>query len=351
MRELFSMSTAAAMKSGAGEHDANARPFQQKPLPALARFGIAAALYGILTPLVKGLELVGRADRVLGAMAAKAHKKMHEQNPFRGYTASEHDVFVAVYVKSGTNWTMQIVHQLLNHGNAEFDHIHCVVPWPDTPPTLGKYAIPVEDPSIWQASPEKKRVIKTHLEWDMIPYSGDAKYILVIRDPKDVFVSSYYFTRDVIFGPATPSVDTWYKLFLSPAGGMIGSWAEHSAGYWAQHNRKNVLVLSFKEMKRDLRAMVEKISKFLGVNATDDIINRVCEKSSFGYMKQIDQKFAPSSKIPTGRKATMMRKGQQGGSSELLTPAQQREMDAFFMAELKRVGSDFPYEEFCDVAK
>jgi len=194
-------------------------------------------------------------------------------------------------------------------------------------------------------------VIKTHLEWDMIPYSEQAKYILVIRDPKDVFVSSFHFVRDVVFGPAMPSLDTWYKLFMSPAGGMIGSWAEHTAGYWAQHNRKNVLVLSFKEMKRDLRATVEKIAAFLGINATEDLINRVCEKSSFSYMKKIDYKFAPPSTIPTGRQSTMMRKGQQGGSSELLTPAQQREMDAFFIAEFRRLGSDFPYEEFCDVVK
>ena len=46
----------------------------------------------------------------------------------------------------------------------------------------------------------------------------------------------------------------------------------------------------------------------------------------------------------------MMRKGAQGGSSELLTPDRQREMDAYSMAELKRLGSDFPYEEFCDVS-
>ena len=39
----------------------------------------------------------------------------------------------------------------------------------------------------------------------------------------------------------------------------------------------------------------------------------------------------------------------QGGSSELLSPEQQREMDAYFLGELKRLGSDLPYEEFADV--
>jgi hypothetical protein len=48
--------------------------------------------------------------------------------------------------------------------------------------------------------------------------------------------------------------------------------------------------------------------------------------------------------------APMMRKGTQSSSSELLSPEQQERIDRHFMAELKRLGSDFPYEEFCDVS-
>ncbi len=53
---------------------------------------------------------------------------------------------------------------------------------------------------------------------------------------------------------------------------------------------------------------------------------------------------------PWGPDSTMIRKGVVGGSSELLSPVQQRQVDDYFRAELKRLGSDFPYEEFCDVA-
>jgi hypothetical protein len=45
-----------------------------------------------------------------------------------------------------------------------------------------------------------------------------------------------------------------------------------------------------------------------------------------------------------------MRKGTQGGSAELLSPAQQREVDAFCRAELQRLGCDLPYDEFADAA-
>jgi hypothetical protein len=47
---------------------------------------------------------------------------------------------------------------------------------------------------------------------------------------------------------------------------------------------------------------------------------------------------------------TMIRKGAQGGSSELISVDQQREIDRHFRAELESLKSDFPYEEFCDLA-
>jgi hypothetical protein len=57
-------------------------------------------------------------------------------------------------------------------------------------------------------------IIKTHFAWDKIPYSLDARYILVIRDPKDVLVSSYFFARDLVFGPMMPTVKSWHGAHL-----------------------------------------------------------------------------------------------------------------------------------------
>ncbi|MBZ5577069.1 MAG: sulfotransferase domain-containing protein [Acidobacteriia bacterium] len=327
-------------------------PFRRQPPPMLIRCLFGFWIYAIFAPLMWVFERMGRGDRLLTSRGTRRRKRLEEKNPFRGYVATKHDVFVATYAKSGTNWMMQIAHQLLFHGKGEFDHIHSVVPWPDTKAMgpMSKYAIPVEDDSVWKASPEQKRVIKTHFDWSLLPYSEDARYIAVIRDPKDIFVSNYHFIRQVL-GPAMPSVDTWFRLFLSDNFVLGGSWAVNAAGYWAERHRPNVLVVSFKAMKRDLAGTVRRVAEFLDVHPSEDILAEVCEKSSFAYMKRNDDKFCMWQINPWGKPVEMVRKGTQGGSSELLTPTQQREMDAYFTAELKRLGSDLPYEQFCDLTK
>ena len=326
-------------------------PYKRKPPPFIVRCLIGITM-AIIRRVIWCLEKLGLTHRVMASIAPGAQKRIKAQNPFRTFVPTAHDVFVATYVKSGTNWMMQIAHQLVHHGNADFEHIHCVVPWPDTDimGAMRGYGIPVSDDTVWKASPEQKRIIKTHFNWDLLPYSTDARYIMVIRDPKDVFVSSYFFfVKNGSMGDMNISVETWLQLFLSAGFPMWGSWAVNTAGYWAERHRPNVLIMSFKSMKRDLKGAVRRVAGLLDVKASDDIIDRVCEKSSLQYMKGIESKFEMWNMIPWIHSGPMIRKGAQGGSSELLSIEQQRRVDDVFIAELKRLGSDFPYEEFCDI--
>ena len=103
-------------------------------------------------------------------------------------------------------------------------------------------------------------------------------------------------------------------------------------------------------MKRDLRSAVRTVADFLSITVSDDVIDEVCRRSSFEHMKGIDHKFRVGKLVPWLPEGAMIRKGEQGGSSELLSAERQRAVDTYFQRELKRLGSDFPYDEFCDVA-
>jgi len=323
--------------------------FKRRPPAFAVRVPYCFVLDFVIAPVVRRLERSDRIVKVLGAMTRRRARSSVARNPFRGYTPGEQDVFVMAYPKSGQNWMLQIVYQLIHHGKGEFEHIHSVVPWPDVvlaTRTWRNYAIPLRLATAWQTAPERKRLIKTHLNWELLPYSKEARYITVIRDPKDVFVSFYFFARNNLLGRAMPSVTAIYRSFLKGES-LMGSWAVSAAGYWAQRHRPNVLVMSFASMKRDLEATVRRVAEFLELRVSEEVIQEVCRKSSFDYMKSIDERFAPFQGAPWRSKTFMMRSGEQGASSALLAPQQQREMDAVFTAELQKLGSDLPYDEIC----
>ena len=329
-------------------------PYKHKSPSLPEQYIFGTMIEKVMGPVIRYQERRGKALAFFGRQRERQERMIRKKNPFLKYTPGPQDVFVMTFAKSGTNWMMQIAHQLIYHGKSEYDHLHDLVPWPDTtimPFFVKKYAIPIEEATHWRDAPEHKRVIKTHYNWDLLPYSEQAKYIAVIRDPKDVFVSNYMFIRDSVYGPAMPSVDTWFESFLTPNFTLGGSWAVNTAGYWAERHRPNVLIMSFKEMKRDLRGTVEKVARFLDISADEALVDEVVRLSSFDYMKKNDHKYAMGQIVPWRKPGAMIRTGKQGGSSEILSPERQRRIDAHFMDELKRLGSDFPYSEFCDIAK
>lgn len=312
---------------------------RRKSFSPWVRYPSLALLYGVLVPLAKLAEKAGMWTR-----SRKASDRRREiYGDFGDYRPTAHDVFACVYFKSGTNWMMQTALQAIHRGSAKFEHVHDVVPWPDSP--ARGYAVPLSDESAWKQCPTGLRVIKTHLEFARVPYSREAHYLCVVRDPKDVCVSAYHFLRAEVLGPMTPSVETFVQYFLSPSF-QFCPWAEYVDGYWRIRDRPNVLFMTYEEVRKDLPAAVRRMAGLLGIDLTEQEIDSVARQSSFDYMKSIEHKFETGMMVPWATpRGAMIRSGKVRGSAELLTPALQQRIDDHFRAELERLGCDFPYDE------
>jgi len=268
---------------------------------------------------------------------------------FGNYQPAEHDVFVATFVKSGTNWMLQIAQQTAYLGAAEFEHIHDVVPWPDAPMIN---LIPISDSGPRRKSPTGLRVIKTHNIAECVPYNEKAKYITVIRDPKEAFVSSYYFLGGILGILDHVTVLEWFDLFMTDQPDLGRLWAVHTAGYWDWRERPNVLVMTFNEMKKNPHRAIERVADLMRVSLDKTQFEEIVKRSSFEYMKQHEPQFAPYQMIfkKPARGVAMIRSGQSGKSAELITKDQQVAIDDFCRTSLLEIGSDFPYDEAFEIA-
>jgi hypothetical protein len=285
---------------------------------------------------------LGLSRKIVEVASAVLRSERSMRSAFAGYTPTERDVIVATYVKSGTNWAMQICQQLAHRGAAEFDHIHDLVPWPDN---MDGRPIGLDDPASWLDSPTGLRVIKTHLDEAYVPHSDAARYVVVLRDPKEVLVSSYHFLPPLLDVADTLDPADWLDLFLTSRETGVEAWVEHTLGWWGVRDAPEVLVLFFADMKRDLPGAVDRIAAHLAVTLSSDERAAVIERSGLAWMKANNDKFAPVPMpfVPPTHLPDMVRRGVSGGSAELYTPEQLAPVDARAIASLARRGSSFPY--------
>lgn len=260
---------------------------------------------------------------------------------YEGHQPSGRDVFVCTYSKSGTYWMLQLVTQIASRGAAEFEHIHDVVPWPEIHlPGIVNLRTPT-----WEASQTGMRAIKTHAEAPFVPYGPEAKYVVVLRDPKDVLISAYYFSDSIMPGMTSIGLEAWTEAFMR---GEVpyGSWPEQVAGFWPWRERDNVMLTTYGEMKSGLEAVVRRVAALMGVELSPSELAAVVERGSFAHMKREEHKFRPPVPSPERDRVELLRKGQTGDAKLLLTDEQRARVDEAMKRGLRELGSDFPYDEY-----
>lgn len=243
------------------------------------------------------------------------------------------DVVITPYAKSGTTWLQQIVHGLRSGGDMDFDDISRVVPWIETSYDLG---IDIHAPQHWFP-----RAFKSHLTWHEIPKGG--RYIVSVRNPKDVLVSLYRFSEGWFFEPGAISITTYANdSFLNPKENS-GYW-HHLLSWWPQRQRDDVLLLTYEEMKADLPGTVCRVAQFIGIDADGVLLRLATEQASFAFMLAHKDRFDDrlmrerSETIgrlkPNSSDSSKVRQGEVGSHAHELTPAIRQRLDELWLEKI-----------------
>uniref|UniRef100_A0A4X2LTM1 Sulfotransferase n=1 Tax=Vombatus ursinus TaxID=29139 RepID=A0A4X2LTM1_VOMUR len=129
------------------------------------------------------------------------------------------DVIVVTYPKSGTNWVIEIISLIHSKGDTT---------WVQSIPIFERspwVEVKASQPLLCKKEQNGPRFYSSHLPIWLFPksyFQSKAKIIYVMRNPKDVIVSLYHFTK-VLKSCPKPSSD-----FLSPClAGIAGDWKNH----------------------------------------------------------------------------------------------------------------------------
>ncbi|KFO26262.1 3-beta-hydroxysteroid sulfotransferase [Fukomys damarensis] len=120
-----------------------------------------------------------------------------------------------------------------------------------------------------------------------------------------------------------------------PKSVVYGSWFEHIRGWLSRRQCENFLVVSYEELTKDTRSVVEKICQFLGKKLTPEEIDLVLKYSSFHFMKENQMSnfsTLPSEYLKSG--FLLQRKGVTGDWKNHFTVAQAEEFDEVYQQNM-----------------
>jgi hypothetical protein len=247
------------------------------------------------------------------------------------YEAAAGDVFVCTYPKCGTTWMQYIVYLLMNEGRplavgaslgAVFPHLE----------EVGREVVAALPPP---------RLIKTHLPRGLTPFAAAARYIHVARNPFDCVVSFYHHTRGFPqhYDFANGAFEEFFECFMR---GEVdfGDYFDHLLSWYALVGTKNVLFLTYEDMKADVRGAIHAVAEFLGEPARSTVRNEtalagILKAVSFAGMREDQRRW--SSDRPKGM-PEFIRKGAVGDWQTLATPLQLKRLLAAF--EARTAGTD-----------
>ncbi|XP_064485748.1 sulfotransferase ssu-1-like [Ornithodoros turicata] len=211
------------------------------------------------------------------------------------YEPRPDDVFVVTYPKCGTTWMQHIVYYIFSNGTPpkDSDEFDSKTPFFEY---MGQEAVD---------NLPRPAAIKTHLAFNKQPYSKDAKYIYVARNPFDCCISFFHHVRFFpMYDYEDGTFDEFFEEFLR---GEVdfGDYFDHLLSWYPHRHDPNVLFLTFEDLKNDTRTWIQKVADFLGkeygerLRNEPEVMEKILQYTSVEYMKKtvnpvmtrLDQKF------------------------------------------------------------
>jgi aryl sulfotransferase len=215
------------------------------------------------------------------------HNHHLDSRRWDGFRPRDDDIVITTAYKAGTTWTQRIVAALVFDGEPLPAPLGQLSPWVDA-----RFVDPIEPVLEKLEAQRHRRFVKSHLAADGLRWFPQAKYLVVGRDTRDVFMSlfNHYssytelaFTLlrnpalaepDLPRCPATPR-ELWARWInegwfdWEPDGWPFWSHHHHLSTWWEFRDLPNILFVHYGDLKTDPEAEMRRIAAFCDIEVDD----------------------------------------------------------------------------------
>ncbi|XP_060068288.1 sulfotransferase 1B1-like [Ylistrum balloti] len=267
----------------------------------------------------------------------------------KDFESRDSDIFICTFPKSGTNWINEIV-SMISKGRSEYSEVYKNTAMLEALPSFG---------ALHDVPESTTRIINSHLPFADLPskhIQNGYKVVHFLRNPKDVAVSFYnHLTniKDFTTMQAPKDYPASWPLYIEHycrGEEFYGGWFNYEKGFEKAKETgelSNVFTAHYEQLKQDPLPVLRALANFLGVKATDELLEDINERCSFDKMSTVGASEKDDSVIKamsvTG-KNFIFRKGQVGDWKNWFTVAQNEAFDRLIETNMKDSKLKFRYE-------
>lgn len=255
------------------------------------------------------------------------------------------DIIVSTSIKSGTTWALGIVRQLIIHdlkgSHSPAISLNAGSHW------LEARFQPIDDLIADFEAQQHRRMVKSHLPLDGLPFYPDVKYIVVGRDPRDVFMSLWNhhsnYTQDFLtfmdqipgrvgdpFPPCPPNIHDFWQQWITRGWFPWESegypyWGNmtHTKSWWDYRDLPNVHFIHYADLLVDIEGEIQRIADFLEISLPAQVVPAISEAVTLDSMRtRASKNEATDSFVWQGGSNTFYFKGTNGRWKEVLSASE-----------------------------
>lgn len=256
-----------------------------------------------------------------------------------GFPFRDGDIVISTRSKSGTTW-MQMICALLVFQTPELpEPLTMLSPWLD-------WLVEPRDDVVARLDAQRhRRFVKTHTPLDGIVLDPRATYIVVARHPLDMAVSLYHHSANIdrarlqeLTGqpsagrapvPLHDWLVAWVHADVDPRAQMdsLPGVMWHLADAWSRRHERNVVLVHYDDLQRDLDGEMRCLAQRLGISVPDERWPPLVHAATFTAMQARAQQLAPDALGVLKDRDAFFRRGTSGAGRDVLSGAELAEYD------------------------